>query len=404
MNRLGRWVLLTLCLVALLSAPLFAQKTTGNLRGVVTDPSGAVVANVPVVVTNVSTGQERTVTTNTQGEYTAPELIAGVYKVTVKAPNFKESITNNVEVHTSSTEVLNVQLQVGSTSEQVTVAASEIQVQTDNAGLGEVVTGEQVRELPLNGRSFVQLTQLQPGVSFANSYDSKNKGLLSGVDFSVNGNSYTSNLFLIDGANNNDVGSNRTILLYPSIEAISEFKMLRNSYGAEYGTAAGAVINIVTKSGTNQWHGDALYFGRNTALDAWDYFAAGAKSQNPNNPFIEKQVEQRNDFGFSVGGPIKKDKLFVFYSQEWNKERRGNTRSFCVPSLAERNGDFSNPTCGATTPNNLVKYGLASPAAPFKMTSIDPAGLLLAQEMPLPHLLNPLSNGNNWVVSPTSPT
>ena len=119
-------------------------------------------------------------------------------------------------------------------------------------GLGEVVTGEQVRELPLNGRSFVQLTQLQPGDSTTNSYDGENKGLLSGIHFAVNGNSYTSNLFLIDGANNNDTGSNRTILLYPSIEAISEFKMLRNSYGAEYGMAAGAVINIVTKSGTNQ--------------------------------------------------------------------------------------------------------------------------------------------------------
>ena len=144
----------------------------------------------------------------------------------------------------------------------------------------------------------------------------------------MNGNSYTSNLFLIDGANNNDTGSNRTILLYPSIEAISEFKMLRNSYGAEYGMAAGAVINIVTKSGTNQWHGDVLYFGRNTALNAWDYFAAGAKAQDPNNPFLQKQVEQRNDYGFSIGGPIKKDKLFVFYSQEWNKEKRGNTRQF----------------------------------------------------------------------------
>jgi len=430
MNRLGRWILLTLCLVALLSAPLFAQKTTGNLRGVVTDPSGAVVANVPVVVTNVSTGQERTVTTNTQGEYTAPELIAGVYKVTVKAPNFKEAVSNNVEVHTSSTEVLNVQLQVGSTSEQVTVAASEIQVQTDNAGLGEVVTGEQVRELPLNGRSFVQLTQLQPGVSAANSYDSSNKGLLSGVDFAVNGNSYTSNLFLIDGANNNDVGSNRTILLYPSIEAISEFKMLRNSYGPEYGTAAGAVINIVTKSGTNQWHGDALYFGRNTALDAWDYFAAGAKAQDPHNPFLQKQVEQRNDFGFSVGGPIKKDKLFVFYSQEWNIERRGNTRNFCVPSAAEQAGDFSNPSCGAPKPvipscdptkdktcilgaynknPNGVLPGLvaigANPATPYVLPANlqSLGGQLLAQEFPIPNLVRPLANGNNWVLSPTSP-
>jgi Carboxypeptidase regulatory-like domain/TonB-dependent Receptor Plug Domain len=393
---------MSLVVVSLLAVPLVAQKTTGTLRGVVTDPSGAVVANVPVVISNTETGQERTVTTNTQGEYVAAELNVGTYKVTVKAPNFKEAVASAVEVHTASTEVANVQLQVGSTSEQVTVAASEIQVQTDNAGLGEVVTGEQVRELPLNGRSFVQLTQLQPGVAAANSYDSQNKGLLSGVDFAVNGNSYTSNLFLIDGANNNDVGSNRTILLYPSIEAISEFKMLRNSYGAEYGQAAGAVINIVTKSGTNQWHGDVLYFGRNTVLDAYDYFTAQAKAAQPDNPLISKPVEQRNDFGFSVGGPIKKDKLFVFYSQEWNIERRGNPRQACVPTLAERNGNFTNPSCGEPQPANLVKYGLATAANPFVMTSLDNGGSLLAQEYPLPNLLTPV-NGNNWFAAPTSP-
>src|SRR5215472_14167790 len=175
MSRLGKWILLTLCLVGLLSVPLVAQKTTGTLRGVVTDPSGAVVANAPVVITNVATGQERTVTTNTQGEYTAAELNGGVYKVTVRAPNFKEAISDNIEVHTASTEVLNVQLQVGSNSEQVTVAASAIQVQTDSAALGEIVTGEQVRELPLNGRSFVQLTQLQPGVSAADNFSANNK-------------------------------------------------------------------------------------------------------------------------------------------------------------------------------------------------------------------------------------
>jgi len=403
MNRLGRWFFLALVVVSLFAVPLMAQKTTGTIRGVVTDPSGAVVANVPVVVKSIASGQERTVTTNTQGEYVAGDLNPGTFAVSVKAPNFKEATSSSVEVHTTDTTVFNVQLQVGSTSEQVTVAASEIQVQTDNAGLGEVVTGEQVRELPLNGRSFVQLTQLQPGVSAANSYDAKNKGLLSGVDFAVNGNSYTSNLFLIDGANNNDTGSNRTILLYPSIEAISEFKMLRNSYGAEYGMAAGAVINIVTKSGTNQWHGDVLYFGRNTALNAWDYFAAGAKSQDPNNPFLQKQVEQRNDFGFAIGGPIKKDKLFIFYSQEWNKEKRGNTRGACVPSAAERAGDFTNPSCGATQPVNLVKYGLANPATPYKLNTVDLGGSLLAQQFPLPNLVTPLANGNNWVLSPTSP-
>jgi len=390
-------------MLALAAVPVMAQKTSGGIRGFVTDPTGAVLPNIPVVITNTATGLERTVTTNTQGEYSAPELAVGTYTVTVKAPNFKESVSSNVDIHTATVVALNIRLQVGSASEQVTVEANAVQVQTDSAALGTVVNGTQVRELPLNGRSFVQLTQLQPGVSFANDYDSKNKGLLSGVDFAVNGNSYTSNLFLIDGANNNDVGSNRTILLYPSIEAISEFKMLRNSYGPEYGQAAGAVINIVTKSGTNQWHGDVLYFGRNTALNAWDYFAAGAKAANPNNPFIQKQVEQRNDYGFSIGGPIKKDKLFIFYSQEWNKERRGNTRQACVPSRAEQAGDFTNPSCNEPQPANLVTYGLASPSAPYVMTSLDPGGVLLAKELPLPNLATPLSSGNNWVASPTSP-
>jgi Carboxypeptidase regulatory-like domain len=409
MNRLGSWLLLTLCIVSLLAAPMMAQKSSGTIRGVVTDPSGAVLANIPVVITNTETGQERTVNTNTQGEYVAPEIAVGTYKVTVKAPNFKESVTSNVDLHTSSTQTLNIQLQVGSTSEQVTVAASEVQVQTDNAALGEVVTGEQVRELPLNGRSFVQLTQLQPGVSAADNFSANNKGLLAGVDFSVNGNATTNNLFLVDGANNNDVGSNRTILIYPSIEAISEFKMLRNSYGPEYGQASGAVINIVTRSGSNQWHGDVLYFGRNDALNAEEWFAhaAGVQAAAGGTPLHNngKNELRRNDYGFSIGGPIKKDKLFIFYSQEWNKEIRGITRQSCVPSAAERGGDFSNPTCGEPLPTGLVAAGAALPSAPYTIipSMLDPAGQTLEQWLPLPNLSTPLAGGADWSASLNTP-
>ncbi len=407
---------------------MVAQKTSGTIRGIVTDPSGAVLANVPVEITNTETGVSRTVTTNAQGEYVAPEVAVGTYKVTVKAPNFKESVSNNVDMHTSSTQTLNIQLQVGSTSEQVTVAASEVQVQTDNAALGEVVTGEQVRELPLNGRSFVQLTQLQPGVSAADNFSANNKGLLAGVDFSVNGNATTNNLFLVDGANNNDVGSNRTILIYPSIEAISEFKMLRNSYGPEYGQASGAVINIVTRSGSNQWHGDVLYFGRNDALNAEEWFAkqgnlASIASSGKPLPENGKNELRRNDYGYSIGGPIKKDKLFVFWSQEWNKEVRGITRTSCVPSQAERNGDFSNPGCGETKPSvpscdptkdptcimgaygknpNGVLPGLvavgANPATPYVLPGLDNGGATLEQWLPLPNI-----GANGWSASLNTP-
>src|SRR5207253_11021789 len=199
-------------------------------------------------------------------------------EVRIKVGNFKEYIAKDVEVHTSTVTELNAQLAMGASTESITVEASDVQVQTTSAAVGEVVEGQQVRELPLNGENFMGLVTLSPGVSAANSFNSRDKGLAGDSDFSVNGNPYTNNLFLVDGVNNNDMGSNRTILIYPSVDAISEFKMLRNSYGPEYGQASGAVINIATRGGSNQFHGSALYFGRNDILNSHEYFAARAQS------------------------------------------------------------------------------------------------------------------------------
>ena len=242
MSRLHKCFIQWLCLLILCLDTVHAQKTSGTIRGVVTDSSGAVVSDAVVVIRNDGTRSTRTVRTNGQGEYVAPELPMGTYTIVVNVPCFKEATAIAIELHVSSTEVQNFQLQVGSAWEQLMVNSDALPVQIDSAMVGEVVNGEQVRELPLNGRNFVALTLLQPGVSAAESFDSKYRGILGGVDFSVNGNATTSNLFLVDGANNNDVGSNRTILIYPSIDSISEFKMLCNSYGAEYGQASGAVI------------------------------------------------------------------------------------------------------------------------------------------------------------------
>jgi len=280
MKRWSSCLFITVCALFLLLAPVYAQKITGTISGVVTDPSGAVVPGATVEITNVSTAQGRTAITNDMGEYTAPDLPNGVYRITVKQANFKEGVVQNVELHVSSTALVNVQLAMGNTSEKVTVEANTIQVQTDSAQLGEVVEGGQVRDLPLNGRNFVALTQLQPGVSSARTFDAVGKGLKGGVDFGVNGNSMANNLFLVDGANNNDVGSNRTILVYPSLESIAEFKMLRNAYGPEYGQASGAVVNIVTRSGGNQFHGSGFYSGRNDVLNAYDWFSAGQAAQD----------------------------------------------------------------------------------------------------------------------------
>ena len=191
-------------------------------------------------MTNASMGVSLSATTSDLGTYSVVQLQVGSYQVHVKQTGFKEFIAKGVEVHVSTVTELNAKLELGAATEMVTVEASDVQVQTTSAAVGEVVEGTQVRELPLNGENFMGLVTLSPGVSTANSFNGRDKGLTGGADFSVNGNPYNHNLFTVDGVNNNDVGSGRTILVYPSVDAIAEFKMLRNAYGPEYGQATGA--------------------------------------------------------------------------------------------------------------------------------------------------------------------
>ena len=276
--------------------------------------------------------------TSDQGSYSFQDVPIGTYQIDITAPNFQPFVTKNVQVTVASTTTVNAQLEVGGATQTVVVQESNIQVQTDSAALGSVISGTQVKELPLNGRNFVELTQLSPGVSAANGFVTQGKGLNGGVDMSVNGNPTTNNLFLIDGVNNNDTGSNRTILIYPSNEAIAEFKFLTNDYGAQYGQASGGIINIATRSGTNRFHGSLFYDGRNDALAAYDYFTApNAGKGLPENG---KAKLRRNDWGYSIGGPIKRDKLFFFWSQEWNDQIQGRQVSACVPTAAELSWRF----------------------------------------------------------------
>lgn len=389
-------------LIGLLLFPVALSAQTGSsgqITGTVTDQNGAVVPDATITVTQVDTGSKRTVTTNADGNYAIANLPIGIYRLAITKTGFKETSVSNIVVNVSNTTRQDISLQTGAISEVVNVTADNIQIETQSGTVGEVVSGEQVRELPLNGRSFVQLTQLQPGVAAANNFDSKSKGLFGGVDFSVNGNSGQSNLFLTDGANNNDTGSNRTILLFPSIEAIAEFKSLRNSYGPEYGQAAGAVISIATRGGSNNFHGSAFYFGRNDALNATDFFANANK--------LGKGKLRRNDFGFSLGGPIVKDKLFFFYSQEWNKEIRGQSRFGRVPTLAERSGDLravggcSSGTIGGGRPGDIANpLTLVQNVIPA--SQLNAAGIALLKIYPLPNK-TPDANCNNWATSANSP-
>jgi hypothetical protein len=398
MIRTRYWLLILWCAVCLSLTPMYAQQTSGQITGTVTDSSGAAVGNVPVTITSPATGFTRTVNTNGNGDYVLPDVPAGTYQMSVSAPNFKQYVAQNIVVNVASSNTVNAQLQVGSQAQEITVQDTNVQVQTDSATLGAVVDGNQVKELPLNGRSFVELTLMNPGVSPANNFSTTNKGLQGGVDMSVNGNPTTNNLFLVDGVSNNDTGSNRTILIYPSNEAIAEFKLLTNSMSAQYGQAAGGIISIITRSGTNQFHGSVFYDGRNDALNSYNYFA----TQNAGKGLPEngKDKLRRNDWGYSIGGPIKKDKLFFFWSQEWNHEIRGRTLSACVPTVAEEAGDFSttSPTstvsCHQTTPTIPTQF--QKPGNPLALASIDPSAATLMKMFPAPNLATLNAQGNNW--------
>ena len=389
--------LLFVSLVFFVSAgAVFGQKTSGSISGQTTDASGAAVPNATVTLLNSSTGVNRTVTSNAQGEYTFDDVAIGTYEVDVVAPSFQKTAVKNVIVNVATATRADLHLSAGNVNETVTVSASAVQVQTDSGSLGNIIDGTQVKELPLNGRSFVELTQLGPGVSGANNFDSKNKGLQGGVDFSVNGNPTTNNLFLVDGANDNDVGSNRTILIYPSIDSIAEFKMQTNSYGPEYGQASGAVISIATRSGTNLFHGSAFYSGRNDVLAAYTYFSRQNAGQG--RPLDGKDKLRRNDWGYSIGGPIKRDKLFFFFNEEWNHEIRAFTQNACVASAAEIAGDFSNVVGHDSNGAPLNNCNESQPTfadGTHVLKAVDPAGALLPKYFPLPNKPTDAS-GNNW--------
>ncbi len=384
-------------LAVLLAIPLslHAQQYSGTIRGTVTDSTGAMIPGATITLTNTGTGTKTIGHSDGSGNFTFAQLPIGTYEVHVTQGNFKEFVETGIVVHTSTNTEVPVVMQVGAASQTVTVQANAIQVQTTSAAVGEVINGTQVRELPLNGENFVGLTQLAPGVSAAQGSNFVGKGLDGGVNFSVNGNPYNMNLFLVDGVNNNDVGSNRTILIYPATDTIAEFKMITNSYGPEYGQAAGAIISITTRSGENQPHGGFFYSGRNDALDANDWFS--------NHNDTGKAEERRSDYGYFISGPAIKDKLWGWWNQEWNKEIQGTSFAFCNPTTAEISGDFSafagstpgtsTDQCGATVP--IIPSYDQTPGNPLKIANPDAGGLLMAKFYPAPNIpLN--SSGFNW--------
>ena len=395
--RLRQLTLAALGVAAMLvAAPAWAQRTSAGIRGTVTDQSKAVVPGASVTVTGQDTGLTRNATTDRDGAYTFTDLPVGRYRVQVELQGFKTTTRTDIALNVAEDRAIDFVLVPGALNETISVTAESTPVKTVGGDVSGVITGQQVRELPLNGRNFLQLATLMPGVSAPDFLNVKDKGLLGGSDLSVSGSAVTSNMWTVDGANNNDVGSNRTILVYPSVDAIEEFKILRNSYSAEFGQASGAQINIVTRGGTNKFTGSGFYFGRNDALDAKNFFLKQA-----NQP---KDELSRNDYGYTLGGPIIKNKLQFFGSQEWNKEQRGTVRARFVPTQAERNGDFSGPAIpGCTNPTPIDPLtGQAFPGNRIPADRLSAAGQAFLSLYALPNN-TPSGNCNNWVASLTTP-
>jgi len=379
------------------------------------DEQGAAIADADVTMTSSDTGFTRSMKSGADGQFNFPDLPLGSYNIHVTHSGFKGATQTGIVLHVNDSVVVNVSLKIGAVSESVTVEASPVAVETTSGELTGLIQASQVSELPLNGRNFMQLITLVPGVAPAEAFSVTNKGLKGASDVSVSGSPSNGNQWLVDGANNNDTGSQRTILIYPSTESIEEFKIERNSYGAEFGLMAGATISLVTKSGSNAFHGSAYYSGRNDKLNSFDTELKAGCPTCPKNKF------RGNDYGYTIGGPVKKDKVFFFWSQEWNKRIEGLTATNHVPTMAERGGDFSDLAgCPASAGTGYPAGGLHDPAAApgtfgFAGTTntntipsarLSPAGGLSLTQYPAPTL--PYTSTScpfiNWTASQNVPT
>jgi hypothetical protein len=383
------------CLLLGMSGILRAQRTQGTISGTVSDPSGAVIPNAEVTITNQQTGAKRAVTTNESGYYTATALDPGTYTVMAKVAGFKTLAKAGIVLHVADEVVVPIALEVGTPTQIVEVTAAATMVETRSGEVSNVIGTQQIQELPLNGRSFVQLTLLVPGAAASDTENPRFTGLLGGVDISMSGSPANANAWLVDGVDNVDHGSGRTILVYPSVDSIEEFKVQRNSYGADMPSASGAQINLITKAGSNKFRGSVYEFFRNDKLDANNFFLNQA-----NKP---KGELRSNNWGYTFGGPVKKDKLFFFWSEEWRREVRGVTRLSSVPTDLERQGNFSaprsvqnpqrpiSPWTGQPFPNDTIPSDCSNPAG-----CLSPAGLAIMQLYPREN--NP-GEVFNWVAA-----
>ena len=366
------FALLSVCLCTLARA----QTPIGTLEGQITDPAAALVSKAEVSVHNAQTGLTRTVRSSRQGEYQFSDLPVGLYLLEVQAPGFATYSASSIRIDIGQVVTRSVQLQIASEHNVVNVSGEAVTVDTSPT-LGNVVSEREAVDLPLNGRDLTQLGLLQPGVAPMTAGLAEAGGIArSGQAYAVNGQRPESNNYLLDGASNVDSVNGGYALRTP-VDAVSEFRILSLNAPAEYGDTSGATTSVVTKSGGNALHGDLYEFLRNDALDARNFFAA------------QTEPLHRNQYGATLGGPIRKDKDFFFLYYEGQRDSEGKTQAAIVPTAAERTGDFSgliNPATGQ--PALLINEFTGQPFPGNKIPSFlqNPIALKAAQLYPLPNI------------------
>jgi hypothetical protein len=363
------------------SATMSHAQDTASLTGSVHDATGASIANAAVAVTSMERGIARTTTTNSDGEYSVPALPApAAYNITVDAKGFKKYQATGVVLRVAQKARVDVSLEVGAATTEVTVLGSTVaQVETQSSDLAGTVTGKEITQLELNGRNFTQLVTLVPGVTNQTGQDEGQVGIAGSVSYSINGGRVEYNNWELDGGDNMDNGSNASLNVYPSLEAIAEFKVLTSNYGAQYGRSGSGTVEVETKSGTSSFHGNAYEFVRNDTFNARNYFL-------PSVPPYKK-----NDFGYTIGGPVfipgvyntGKQKTFFFWSQEWRRDRVPATYNSPVPTLAERAGDFSAACLAGVGCPNVGNNGDITGLQAFQDSQ--PVAQALLATIPLPN-------------------
>ncbi|HYL83243.1 MAG TPA: carboxypeptidase-like regulatory domain-containing protein, partial [Candidatus Angelobacter sp.] len=377
-------------LLAVLPSVVSAQSVTGTILGTVSDSKGGAVANATVTITNADQNIAiRTITTDQQGQYVAPLLSVGRYNITVEASGFKKAVHSGLVLNVDDKLAVNLTLEVGAVSESVTVEGNVLQVDTQSATATGVISGLQLRELSLNSRNYAQLVLLVPGASDSGNADQIFPGATAPIGtnlitFQINGNRREENNWQVDGADNVDRGSNLTLLSFPSIDAISEFRVVRGVYDAESGRSAGAQINVITRSGTSDLHGGLYEFFRNNVLNANSFFNnAASPKQVPRPPL------RYNDFGGTVGGPVwipkiyeQRNKTFFFVSEEARRiVTYTNPQAATVPYSGMASGQFNHVVCTQWANSNgsagpCQSYGTSIPS-----TSIDPVAAAYVKDI-----------------------